>query len=258
MKLTNAIVLVVPISASLCGLYGQAATSPVTTALQSSLHAMVGQNNVQDVTLSGQAEYIAGSDDETGSFTYRATAAGCSRTDLGLTSGTRSETRQPGNASPLGAWMGEDGVVHASVQHNLMSGYWWPFPALIVSDLLTDSSMVVTFVGQEGPLLHLSAYQQHAGASPGVNATLQQLTQFDLWLNASTLLPAQLSFNIHPDSNAGLNIPVVVQFSNYQTIGGILVPASAQKYVNSTLAIDAQIQSVGINTGLTSSVFSLQ
>jgi hypothetical protein len=81
----------------------QSTASPVTTTLLSSQQAMVGSNNVQDVTLSGTAEAIAGADDETGSFTFRATATGCSRVDLGLPSGTRSETRQPGNNSPFGS-----------------------------------------------------------------------------------------------------------------------------------------------------------
>jgi hypothetical protein len=138
-----------------------------------------------------------------------------------------------------------------------MTGYHWAFPAFIVNQFLTNSSVNVTFVAQEGTLLHFSAYQQPSGVSAAVVATVQQLTQVDLWLNATTLLPAQLSYSIHPDANAGLVVPVLVQFSNYQTLDGITVPTQIQKYVNSTLVLNAQIQSVSINTGLSASIFSL-
>ena len=258
MRLLLKHLLVICASITSLPVLAQTATSPITSALQASLQAEVGTVSLQDATLGGTAETIAGADDETGSFTFRGTAGGCSRVDIGLTSGTLSETRQPGISSPLGAWMGEDGVAHSSVQHNLMSGYWWPFPALIVNQLLTDSSMVVTFIGSEGSLFHFSGYQQRSGASPGINSTLQQLTHFDLWLNGTTLLPAQLSFDIHPDTNAGVDIPVQVQYLNYQTIAGVTVATHIQKLINNTVAVDAQIQTVNINTGLTPGVFSLQ
>jgi len=239
-------------------LHGQTVTSQVRTVLQGSSQAMVGDRNIQDVTLTGTAQFTAGSEDDTGSFTFRGLAGGFSRIDLGLTSGERSETRQPGNGSPSGAWTIGDGVLHASAQHNLMSGYWWPSPALIVNDLLTNSWTVVTFLGEEGSLAHFSAYQQRAGASSGINATSKQLTQFDLWLDATTLLPAKLSFSIHPDQNAGFDIPVRIEFSNYQAVNGIVIPTHVQKFINNTLTLDAQIQSASINSGLTASVFTLQ
>jgi hypothetical protein len=235
----------------------QNAASPVTTALQTSLQAMAGPNNVQDVTLSGTAEAIAGSDDETGSFTFRATSAGCSRVDLGLPSGTRSETRQPGDNSPFGSWTNGSGGPYPLAQQNLLAGYDWAFPALILNQMLTTSTMSVTFVGQEGTLLHFTAFQQPTGVSAAVDATVQYLTQFDLWLDATTLLPVQLAFSAHPDSNAGLVIPVQVQFSNYQTLGGISVPTQLQKTINGTVVLNAQIQSVSVNTGLSTSIFSL-
>lgn len=237
----------------------QNATSPVTQALQASLQAMIGSSNVQDVTLNGTAEAIAGSDDETGSFVFRATATGSSRVDLGLTSGTRSETRQPGNGSPSGSWSNALGGPFPLAQHNLLTGYDWAFPAFIETQMLTNSAIIVTFVGQEGALLHLTATQQPpSGLSAAAGATAQHLTQFDLWLSTSTFLPAQLTFNIHPDNNAGMDIPVEVQFSNYQNLGGIMIPGHIQKFVNNTLALDAQIQTAVINSGLSASTFTIQ
>ena len=243
------------LSIGTCG--AQSVSTPVTQALQASATAMIGASTLQDVTLNGSAEAITGADDETGSFTFRATAAGSSRIDLVFTSGTRSETRQFGQGAPYGAWMNEDGVQHPSAQHNLMSGYDWPFPELILNQFLTDPLMSVAFVGQEGTLLHLSGYEQRSGVSSAANSLLQHITQVDLWLDSTTLLPAQASFTIHPDGNAGFDIPVSIAFLNYQKLNGVVIPTHVQKFVNGTLAVDAQIQSISINTGLTSSAFSL-
>src|SRR6266481_8234655 len=71
--------------------------------LQSALAALAGANPVTDVTLSGTAHYIAGSDDETGTATLKA-IAGASRIDLNLSSGPRSEIYNSSGGSPAGTW----------------------------------------------------------------------------------------------------------------------------------------------------------
>lgn len=251
--------VMIPVVAAISVATGSAQTvsTPVTQYLQASVTAMIGASTLQDVTLSGSAESIAGADDETGAFTFRATSTGSSRIDLAFTSGTRSQTRQFGQGAPSGAWMDEDGVPHASSQHNLMSGYDWPFPELILNQFLTDPLMSVTFVGQEGTLLHFSGCEQRTGISSAANGLLQHLTQVDLWLDPTTLLPAQASFNIHPDGNAGFDIPVRIDYLNYQTLSGVVIPTHVQKFVNANLVLDAQIQSISVNAGLPSSAFSL-
>src|SRR5437016_13751633 len=65
--------------------------------LQRSLSALAGGQTLTDVTLSGAARRIAGSDDDTGTAVLKALAAGAGRTDLSLPSGQRSEIQ---NLSP--------------------------------------------------------------------------------------------------------------------------------------------------------------
>jgi hypothetical protein len=79
----------------------QAATTiPPTTSdpqavalVQRSLTALTGGAPVTDVTLTGTARRIAGSDDETGTATLTATAAGDSKLSLNFPSGPRTEIR---------------------------------------------------------------------------------------------------------------------------------------------------------------------
>ncbi len=66
-----------------------------------------------------------------------------------------------------------------------------------------------------------------------------------------------MTFNVHPDSNALLDIPVDVRFSDYRTVSGAKVPFHVQKYLNNGLVLDFQAQSVTLNSGLAASSFSL-
>jgi hypothetical protein len=79
-----------------------------------------------------------------------------------------------------------------------------------------------------------------------------------VYLDSSTLLPSFVNFSIHPDNNAGIDIPVEIQFSDYRMVNGAQVPFHIQKYVNGSLFFDFQSSSVVINSGISLSAFSAQ
>ena len=108
----------------------QTATSSTQalTLLQSSLGALTSGRSITDITLSGSARRIAGSDDETGTGTVKALAGTGTRIDLILPSGIRSELRNTSSASPVGSWSGPDTVWHPISNHNLLNDPGW-FPA---------------------------------------------------------------------------------------------------------------------------------
>lgn len=89
------------------------------------------------VTLTGTAQSIAGSDDESGTVVLKAMAAGESRMDLTLPGGVRSEIRSfDANGNLLGAWSGFNGIQHAISYLNLLTDSSWFFP---VTDEFTRS-----------------------------------------------------------------------------------------------------------------------
>ncbi len=55
---------------------------------------------------------------------------------------------------------------------------------------------------------------------------MQHLAQMNFYLDPTTLLPVALSFSTHPDNTELLDISVQIQFSNYQTIGGVQFPCT--------------------------------
>jgi hypothetical protein len=217
---------------------------------------MAGTTAVNDVTLTGTAQRIAGSDDETGTVTYRA-IAGSSRLDLSLSHGTRSEVRGVGAYGPGGNWTGPDGVVHEISNHNLFTDAGW-FPIFTLSSLISSPNSVLTYIGAETKngvsVIHIqSTQQQESNLSASIAVLLQHLSQMDIYLDASTLLPVALEYNTHPDNNAALDIPVEFRFSDYRQAGSLTLPFHVQHYLNGSLFVGVQFQSASVNSGLSSS-----
>jgi hypothetical protein len=238
-----------------------ATSSPqAASLLTQSVKALIGLGTISDATLAGAVEWIAGPDDEMGTAIYKA-VSGAHRLDLTFRNGTRSEIVSTSNGIPSGNWIGLDGISHPISNHNLMSDAGW-FPAFTLGTLISSSNTVLTYVGQEtrnaASVLHVSGSNTFPNLSNNSASIRQHLTQVDIYLDATTLLPVSYVFNLHPDNNALQDIPTEIQYSNYQTVNGIQVPLHIQKFVNGSLALDFQVQSVSLNTGMTAIQISAQ
>jgi len=228
--------------------------------LQGAFQALSGKTAINDVTLTGTAERIAGSDDETGTVVFKATSS-ANRLDLTLSGGTRSEIRSSSASGPVGTWIGTDGVSHAMANHNIMTDAGW-FPAFAIENSVSTSNAVLTYLGLEtrngAPVIHVSASQQFTGIPANSAALMQHLTKVDLYLDPSTFLPVSYVFNSHPDDNASLDLPTEIRYSNYQSISGAVIPLHVQKFINNTLNLDLQFQNASLNTGITAAQISAQ
>lgn len=242
---------------------GQSASSSVSASqlLQQSLAALQGNTPITDVTLTGSARRIAGSDDESGTATLKALAGTGTRLDLSLSSGPRSELRNVSGPEPAGSWSGPDAVSHAISNHNLFTDPGW-FPAFAISSLLSAPNAVITYIGTEThdgqAAIHITASQQFPTLSGNTASLMQHLTQTEIFLDPSTNLPAAVAFTMHPDNNALLDIPVEVQFSDYRSVNGAQIPFHVQKFLNNSLLLDLQLQSATLNSGLTVASFQVQ
>jgi hypothetical protein len=258
------ICLTLSLSLSLSGQQTASSTSsPQALALlQKSLAALTGGQSISDVTLSGTARRIAGSDDESGTATLKALASGAGRMDLSLTSGNRSEIVNLASNGPAGSWSGPDGVSHAMAYHNLLTEPSWFFPAFAISRRVSDSSFVSTYFGHETrdgqAVEHISVSQAAPFPDPPGAPAFAHLTQVDFFLDSTTLFPAAIAFNIHPDNNALLDLPVEIRFSDYRAVNGAQIPFHIQKFLNNSILLDFQAQSVTPNSGLSAGLFNVQ
>lgn len=240
--------------------------APSASALAAeSIAALTNGVSIADVTLSGVVTTTAGSDIETGTGTFSATAAGQSRLDLTLGSGTDSEIRNVANGTPFGEWI-KNGVATPFAGQNCLTDAAWFFPAL-TSLAASDPSITISYIGLEqragASVYHLQLFRDMSSFASrwglGNGTTLPSVlstTQF--YLDSGTLLPAALTFYAHPDKDWSTNIPVEIDFSNYQTMNGIAVPSHIQKYLQNGLILDLVVSNVAVNSGIPSSTFNLQ
>lgn len=235
----------------------QPKSDPTAISLaKGSIAALTGGVAIGDVTLNGTATSVLGSDNKTGSIAMVAKGATESRVDLNLPEEIRSDVRNSTGGVASGAWKKDnaDAVPYAS--HNCRTDASWFFPALSSLSQTANPNLVFQYIGKEQ---HRGINTQHIRVFQPESVTLlQELTTIDFYLDPASLLPLAVSFSVHPDLDASNNIPVEVLFANYQTVNGIPVPFSIQRLLNNSVVLDISITGAVFNTGLQSSLFTLQ
>lgn len=224
-----------------------------------SVQALVGNTRISDATLQGTANFTAGSDEESGTFALEVKGNQESKIVLNMSGGARTEIRNAQNG-PQGEWVGTDGQKHAMALHNCWVDASTFFPAFSLGAALNNAQIAAIYLGQGSfggvTVDHLQFSVMLAPPGQNINVEIQALSRLDVYLDAASHLPVALAFNIHPDSDMGLNIPVQVQFSGYQQTGGINVATRIQKLVQGTLTFDFTVASVGTNSGIPDSEFN--
>jgi hypothetical protein len=225
--------------------------------IASSLKALTGGVAVNDVILQASASYVAGSDQESGTATLTARGNQQGIVQLNLSAGSRQEIRN----GPAGAWSGPDGTAYCMANHNCRTDASWFFPALTLEAASADPQTSVSYLGTDTskgrPLVHVQVARPISGQDPSVTALILALTSMDIYFDPQSFLPVVLDFNAHPDNDANTNIPVEIQFGNFQSMGGGLVPFRIQKYLQGTLTLDLVVSNVSINSGVPDSAFTL-
>jgi len=215
---------------------------------------LTGGTPISDVVLTGNVARTLGSDTDTGTATFLAKGETESRVDLDLGGSKRSDVRNSSNGAPRGTWSIDGGKSVPYALHNCLTNNSWFFPALSSLSAL-DPNTVFSYVGLEKrgnfSVQHIRSYQY--GAIPSA-----QLSTMDFYLDAATLLPIAITFNVHPDVDANINIPAEVDFSNYQLVNGLAVPLHVQQYLQGGLFLDAVFTNVVVNSGLPDSDFIIQ
>jgi hypothetical protein len=235
------------------------------TLASRTLQAIAGISPVQDITLQTTAAWVAGSDEETGSATLEAKSDQESRVVLNLSSGQHQEVRDfsltSATTSPPGAWAGVDGTWHAEATHNCWTSADWFFPAFSLQDALNDPTISLLYAGPntfEGvPAVQVKVIRNVQSPAAGATSLIQRLSTVNFYLDPTSGLPLGMAFNVHPDNDAGLDIPVEIHFSDYQNFNGVQVPTHIQKLLQGSLLLDLKVNSAQINSGLTDSDFAI-
>lgn len=204
--------------------------------------AFAGRQGVSSVTLNGEATFVAGSMNDSGTITLVARQDGSSSLTLDLSSGARTETQDTFANGQGCTWSGSDGTVHESSGHNCMIPVAWFLPEVALFSTAQPSDAAMTIVPGQPPLTDLHWALSAPASMPADQAALiAHVGSYDLQFDPTTFLPAALLYTLHPDSNAGVDIPVRVTFADYRPINGATIPFRIQRYVNGVLSLDITV-----------------
>jgi hypothetical protein len=221
------------------------------------LKALAGVTPLSDITLQATAAYVAGSDEESGTATLVARGNNESLSTLNLSGGTTQEVRN----GVAGVRTGPDGNAHAMATHNCFIDANWFFPALSMAALSADPTLAISYVGPETHLgqavYHLVLYHVLSGQTPDVVAVVLRVSAMDLYLDATSLAPVAMDFNLHPDNAANIDVPAEIRFGGYQSFSGVQAPTRIQKYIQNSLVLDLTVTNVTVNSGVPASTFTL-
>lgn len=234
--------------------HGQAPNvTSATTAMSQAAQAFSKGVVPNGITLTGSAHWIAGGDSEMGNVTLAAHADGSYSVALDLAKGARTESQTAFSAGQSCSWSGPDGVAHPASDHNCLLGTAWFLPEVALFGGHQPTGMATSLV-EGSPACkaagRLNLRQQStlpSASSASMGALYAHLSVTDICLDAGTYLPSSLSYATHPDANAAMDIPVRIQFSDYQVVNGFAVPFHIERYVNGVLSLEITVTQAAVN-----------
>jgi hypothetical protein len=193
------------------------------------------------------AAWHYGSDEQTGTVALIAGSSGHNRLELNLNRGSWAETQSAlTDADRKCTWQGFDGVAHGTAFHNCALGVVWFLPQIVLQPGAGAPDGVVSASTKGNGRLHHQRNPTDVD-SKATGDFLAQLSASDLDLDVKTGRPVALFFNLHPDNDAGANIPVEVHFSDYHEVQGTALPFHIEKYINHTLVLDLHISEAQVD-----------
>jgi hypothetical protein len=216
--------------------------------------AFSGGKTIQNVQLSGDAVWYAGSLEDSGTVTLTASPDGSWQMQLLLgASGQRTETQTGAGSSANCLWAGSDRVTHQVDLGNCWRPALWFLPAFSLQPSLVTNSFGIADLGMgtvgasKTEYRHLQGQLNPSSLPNSQGTSIEQQGTADLGLDPVTLLPAVLAYSIRPDNGAQVAIAIEVHYSDYHAINGVQIPFLIQRYVNGSLQLEIRVYSAQIN-----------
>jgi hypothetical protein len=235
---------------------GQSLTrDPQALALLQASAAAMGKTLPSDSVATGNVTLVAGSSTDEGSIRILTKGTSQTAVEVQTASGTSwSIVASNGQANNV------DGTKVTALsleQASTTQSAYFPLP--VISEILGNQDSCYQYIGPE--TLNGTSVQ-HVRVWNSFNSTsyLQFLSGFtttDIWLDAVSGLPLQVSFIRRRGGGSAPKIPITIAYLNYQNVGGVLYPYQIEESVNGTLWAAVTIQSVVFNSGLSDANFPI-
>jgi hypothetical protein len=226
---------------------------PQALALLQGAAAAMGKSTPSDSMATGTITTVAGPTMDTGTVKILTKGTAESAVQVQMASGSNwSIIYANGQANKVGG----SGNISLSLEQAASSQSSF-FLLPLISGILTNQDACYQYVGLEA-INGTSAQHVRVWNSFNSTANMQFLSSFttlDIWFDATSGLPSQVSFISRSGGGSTPKIPITVSYSNYQTVNGVLYPYQIQQTINGTLWATISIQSVIFNSGLSDSSF---
>ena len=129
----------------------------------------------------------------------------------------------------------------------------WFLPALSLQPALASSAMNAVDLGtgavgsSSNSYRHVQSKLSPSNLPTKMAKSLTQRSTTDLGMDPKSLLPAVLTYSVHPDNGANVQIAIEVRYSDYRAINGVMIPFHIERLVNGTLQLDILVSSVQVN-----------
>ena len=226
------------------------ATSSGTDLVANARMALFSRSDFKSVRIEGVVHSIAGSSKDSGSVVMTADVSGASTFELRLGSSSRLEKQSTTKAGRICTWSESDGKIHYTKPFNCWTATTWFFPHLALqSSLQTPSIRIVELQQDVKGASNTRILRHQVILAPNANNSkisdlISIWSKADVGLDSTTLLPQQLNYVIHPDSDSNKDIGVEIRFSEYRSVSGVEVPFRIQKLVNGSLQLDIEVAQV--------------
>jgi hypothetical protein len=253
--LSSAVLLLLVVPTSFA--QGTDSSQQAKSLLSRSLAVLVGTGTLNDVVLQG-SNPAGGS---AGTFTLSGRLLE-GRTDWSTRRGSLSLVlNASANSEPVGWWTDVSGQKHDLATHNCWTGQTWFSPALTITAAL-QQAYGAEYVGTEtirGESVDHVRFWFESGRGPQSSRDfIKKLSTVDAYLDSSTGVPAVFVFQLHPEDDASINVPIEIRFSDYRSVNGVLSPFRLQRFQNGNVMFDISVATVAINSGLSDSLFTAQ
>ncbi|MBS1801303.1 MAG: hypothetical protein JSS95_15940 [Acidobacteria bacterium] len=227
-------------------------SSPI---LSQAIQAFSAGKPVTSVMMTGTATWTAGSTKSSGPAKLTANVTGENVAEFDLSNGARIEKQSALAENRTCTWSGKDGVEHDVSPTNCWFATVWFLPHLAIQSTGLPTSLNLQSVGVIAEKTISSPHIQYQTVlvpqrTTKVNSVL--LTQIQTWSKTDlalglSMLPSSLKYNLHPDGNVIVSLPVEVRYSNYKPVSGVQLPMHIERYVNGNLQVSIDIDSATVN-----------
>ncbi len=235
-----------------CLLFSSPAFTQTPTTFQQQTQAAVsGGRTFSAMNLTATAEWIAGSDHETGTAQLQANVDGSTNVQLALGKASRTEVQTKTDTSRTCTWTDSAATSHEVLGPNCQIAIPWFAPGLFAQSSAVLPALLETtddgVVSKDNSSFHQVSYLlKLTGASTSITDRMVKQSTVKVFYDPETHLPSSLEYSIHADNDDLKSVPVRVTFSNYQSASGVMLPMHIERFINHTLQLKLDLTNTSI------------